>query len=482
MRDHLLIAINGRLHQVRGAEAFLSLSDYLRRSCHLTGTKVVCAEGDCGACSVLVGRWNDGRLVYAAVDSCIQFLYQLDGTHIVTAEGLKHGDTLHPVQQAMVDNFGSQCGYCTPGFVTTIAGIYEATGGAGCVRPCESELREKLSGNLCRCTGYVQILEAAASVDPETCPRVGDIYPDVSLRHDLEGASEEPVRILDSGRTIFLPTTIAEACHFKTEAPKPYVVSGATDIGVQQNKGRIYPEAILCLAKLKELEGVSVADGVMEAGARATWTEVEALVRKMVPPFSDVLRRFGSPQIRNVGTIGGNVINASPIADSLPFLYVTESEFVLTGLKGERRVPVHQFYKGYKKLDLAPDELLTRVRTPLPAAGEKLRLYKISRRRDLDISTFTAAVLMATEGELITRVRLAFGGVGPTVLRLRRTEEFLTGQPLSEDVMLAAGEIARTEITPISDVRGSADYRFKLAENILMKFYHEIAATEALPT
>jgi xanthine dehydrogenase small subunit len=235
----------------------------------------------------------------------------------------------------------------------------------------------------------------------------------------------------------------------------------------------------LDLNRVAALEGVAIEvdeqGETLVAGARATWTEIEEACRDTVPEFHSIVSIFGSPQIRHVGTIGGNIINASPIADSLPFLFVAGATLELQSHDGTRTVYINDFYQGYKKFDLRPGELLTRVRVPLPSSGDMLRLVKVSRRRDLDIATFTAAILMRLEGDEIAEARLAFGAVGPTILRPRRTEEFLRGKPFSEATMRAAGDVAVGEITPISDVRGSAEYRYQLTRNVLLKFYHEQA-------
>jgi xanthine dehydrogenase small subunit len=482
-RDHLLIYINGARHEVTGADAFLILSDYLRIRLGLVGTKIVCSEGDCGACSVLVGRLENGRMVYRAIDSCIQFMYQLDRTHIVSVEGLKCNGLLSPVQDAMVKCHGSQCGFCTPGFVTTIAGLLEDEGITRKIALTPDELRYGLSGNLCRCTGYLQIIDAGCAVDPGKTARLSELYPDGPIIEVFEAHSDEGVLITDNtGRTVAIPASLQAAITFKAAHPGCTVVAGATDIGVQHNKGKIDPRAVLCLASIPEMRGVSHADGVLTVGACDTWTRVERYIAELIPQFHDILTVFGSPQIRNAGTIGGNIANASPIADSLPFLFVVGAELELAGPNGTRRIDINSFYHGYKKFDLKPDELIAKIHIPLPTAAQTLKLYKVSRRRDLDISTFTAAVLVEFDetGEAIQTARIAYGGVAPVVLRLPKTEAFLAGKPLEGLVMREAGAIARTEITPISDVRGSADFRLQLAENILAKFYFDCAPKAAV--
>lgn len=482
-RDHLLVYINGEHHKVSGGDAFLTLSDFLRLRLGLIGTKIVCSEGDCGACSVLIGRVEldasgGGRLVYRAIDSCIQFMYQLDRTHIVSVEGLKRNGLLSPVQDAMVKCHGSQCGFCTPGFVTTIAGLLEDEGVTRKEALTPDELRYGLTGNLCRCTGYLQIIDAGCSVDPGKTARLNELYPDDPIIEAFEACGDEDVLITDdTGRSVAIPASLASAVAFKAAHPGGTIVAGATDIGVQHNKGKIDPRAVLCLANVAEMRGVSHAEGVLSIGACETWTRVERFVEKLIPQFHDVLTVFGSPQIRNAGTIGGNIANASPIADSVPFLFVMDADLELAGPDGTRRISINNFYQGYKKFDLRPDELIARILFPLPTDKQILKLYKVSRRRDLDISTFTAAVSMGLDdsSKVIQGIRIAYGGVAPVVLRLPKTEAFLAGKPFEESVLREAGEIARTEVTPITDVRGSADFRLQLAENILVKFYFDCA-------
>jgi len=489
-RDHLLVFINGDRHEVAGTDAFLTLSDYLRLRLGQVGTKIVCSEGDCGACSVLVGRVEDtapgtgsGALVYRAFDSCILFMYQLDRAHVVSVEGLKRNGLLSPVQDAMVKCHGSQCGFCTPGFVMTMAGMLEGDGVDRKESLTPDELSYGLTGNLCRCTGYLQIMDAGCAVDPSKTARLSELYPDGPMAEAFDSHANDSVSIIDSvGRTVALPENLDAAVAFKAAHPGCTVVAGATDIGVQRNKGKIDPREALCLANVGEMKGVDRTDGTLTAGACETWSRVERYVDSLVPQFHDILAVFGSPQIRNAGTIGGNIANASPIADSVPFLFVMGAELEVAGPGGTRRIDINGFYQGYKEFDLKPDELIAKVHIPLPTEAQTLRLYKVSRRRDLDISTFTAAVLMDLDGagETIRSVRIAYGGVGPVVLRLPKTETFLAGKPFEEAVMREAGQIARTEVAPITDVRGGADFRLQLAENILTKFYFDCVDTVAV--
>lgn len=472
MRDHLLIHVNGALHRASGAAAFQSLSNFLRYDLSLIGTKVVCAEGDCGSCTVLIGRVDEGAIDYRPVTSCIRFLYQLDGAHVITIEGCTYGDEMNPVQQAMVRCHGAQCGFCTPGFVVSMCGAFDR----GESDP--DSLRASLVGNLCRCTGYESIVRAGMEVDRTALKRIDELYPPAALVEAMAAAQREPVLIHVDGKAFFKPTSISDATEFNAANPACVIVAGGTDVGVQVNKHLRDPQVVMSLAGLSELRGIERDNGVLTVGACATLMELQRATEGCCPELAAMLRRHGSPLIRNAGTLAGNIANGSPIGDAMPALFVLGAEIELAGSGGAtRRVNMNDFYTGYRANVMQPDELIARVHIPLPSPGELFKLYKVSKRHDLDISSFMAAFYATLrEGNIIDRIRIAYGGVGPVILRLPRTEQFLTGKPVDEATMAAAGELARSEITPISDVRGSADFRFQLGENIVRRFHAEVVA------
>jgi len=449
MRDHIRLLINGREQIVRGREVFTTLSNYLRYDYGATGTKIVCEEGDCGACTVLIRYARDED--FLPINSCIQSLFQLDGASVVTVEGLKDNGRLTPVQESMVACHGAQCGYCTPGFIMAMSALFEK-----CERVDEKQTREGLVGNLCRCTGYEPIIKAALQV--ESPAKLRDRYAEVLDARDS-------VRI----DNFFAPATLAEAIAFKKEH-NATIVQGGTDVGVWINKRNYRAPAMLSLAKIESLKELREEDGAIVAGANVTLSQLESFVRDRIPELYKILAIFGSPQIKNAGTLAGNIANGSPIGDTLPYLLVADASLEING--GERTVAINSFYRGYKQFDLAPGEIITRVRVPI--VRDTLRLYKVSRRRDLDISAFTAAIRLSTVDSHIAKAWIAYGGVAPTVIRLPRTEEFLAGKAISVDVFKHAGRIARDEVKPISDVRGSAEYRAQLAENIMVKAAFEL--------
>lgn len=475
MRDYLLIYVNGRRYEVRGSPAFQSLSRFLRYELGLTGTKVVCAEGDCGSCAVLLGRAGEAGMVYRPVTSCIQFLYQLDAAHVVTIEGLQSDHQLNAVQEAFVRCHGAQCGFCTPGFVVTMHGMHEANEPLN-----EQSMRAGLCGNLCRCTGYESILKSGVEASSQSLRRLDELYPPGEMLPILRTAARESVRIVSSstGREFFKPTTPAAAAQFKAANPTCTMVAGGTDIGVQVNKGLRDPEIVMSLAGLSELNGILVDDSVILAGALTTLSELERRAEEICPEFAKMLWRHGSPLIRNAGTLAGNIANASPIGDTMPALFVLNSVIELTGRSGTRQVNINDFYTGYRQTVMAADELITLVTIPMPRPGDDFRLYKVSKRHDLDISTFTAAFWMRREDGVVADIRIAYGGVGPVIFRLRKTEAALVGRPFTEAEVESVCETARSEITPISDVRGDAEYRNLLAENILRKFYFDVTGVE----
>lgn len=473
MRDHLILRINGVRREVRGSDAFLTLSSYLRDRLGLVGTKVMCGEGDCGACTVLVADADpEGTPRLRPIDSCIRFLFQLDGCDVTTVEGLAEDRRLTAVQQAMVDCHGSQCGFCTPGMVMAIE--------AACRQPAADEpldWRQELAGNLCRCTGYLSIIEAAEQA--ATGPTMVHAA-DAAWMAERDRLRRESVAIDGeiTGRQMRVssPATLAEALALRLD-PQAQVIAGGTDLGVRWNKGGLRPQHWIDISRLGELAGLGIettaAGPTLVAGPLATWTDMIEICRVHCPEAVPVLLAFGGPQIRHVGTLGGNIVNGSPIADALPLLFVLEATLCLASAEATREVPIGSFFRGYKELDLAADELLVGIRIPLPAAGQVLRLVKVARRRDLDISGFTAAILMRRRGEQIDDARIAYGGVGPTVLRLGETEAFLAGRPFTEETFQLAGERAAAEIRPQTDVRGTADYRRQLARGVLLRFFYE---------
>ena len=472
MRSDIRFFLNGQPRTISDQHAFLTLSTWLRQVDLAIGTKVVCEEGDCGACTVLIGRPVDGEVKYQPVNSCIQLVAQMDGAHVITVEGVGRERELSVIQEKMVEHHGAQCGYCTPGFVVAMTALAEEKREW---KPCD--VREALTGNLCRCTGYQPIIEAAMAASGQAGPTMAEQYPSAAILPHLSEARSSGTVVEGGERRYFAPPTFDEALRIKAAHPDLVILQGGTDLGVLANKRAFAPATFMSLAHIEELARIERNGDELSIGASATLTQLEVASRGVLPELNEILNLFGSPQIRNAGTVVGNIANGSPIADTIPFFFIAGAKLELASVRGSRTVDINNFYKGYKTLDLQKDELIRRVIVTLPTADETIRLYKVSRRRDLDISAFTAAFRMKIGDGRISSVRVAFGGVAATVVRMPRTEAALEGRELSEATFVAAGQEARAEVSPISDVRGSADFRSQLAENILMKLYWELRAT-----
>ena len=468
MRNDVTFTLNGRRRVVPGRAAFGPLAEYLRDDCRLVGTKVGCGEGDCGACTVLVGRPSGGAIQYRPATSCILTPCQVDAAHVVTVEGLRAGDALSPIQEAMVEHHGSQCGYCTPGIVVALSGLLETNPG-----PDDDALRTALTGNLCRCTGYLPILEAGRSFDRDRHRTLAELYPDPAMAEELAGLASAPLRVEADRRIYYRPNRPADAIAFKAEHPEAVVISGGTDLGVWRNRRGFDPPQLLSLAGVAGWGRIRLEGDAVSIGANVTWAGLEEFANREAPALLGVARHFASPQIRNVATFVGNVAHGSPIADSVSFLHVVDARLELVGPEGTRSVAVGDFFTGYRETILAADEILARVVVPLPRADERVGLYKVSKRKEMDISTFRAAIRVGESGGRIERAALAFAGVGPKVLRLPETEAYLEGKPYTEATFREAGRRARAEVEPISDLRGSRDFRLILAENVLLKYFRE---------
>lgn len=474
MRDFVVVYINGKRHEIRGEQAFMSLSDYLRYESSLTGTKVVCSEGDCGACTVLVAnihRLENGELDYEPVNSCISFMHVLDGSHVVTIEGLKDGDELNTVQESMVEEHGAQCGFCTPGVICAMnAGIESHLNKNNEID--ERRIKNSLTGNLCRCTGYKSIIEAGLNVDLSKFEKLTEKYPSENIIKDLKKVTKLDVEIKFEERSVYLPSTFSKALEYQNELATT-IVSGASDLGVLHNKRGFKPKNLLGLHNINELYEITKNEKEVFIGARVNLHQIQEDLRSDFKEFSEMIHVFASPQIKNRATLIGNVANASPIGDSIPFLLVMNAIVVISSKQGEREVNINDFYQGYKTLDLKESELIKGVKIPYLEKNETLKLYKVSNRKDMDISIVTFAGKISLENNNVSSISIAVGGVGPVVLRPSKTEASLKGNAFSKKQFKDAANILKTEVSPIDDVRGSARFRRVLSKNLLLKFFVE---------
>jgi xanthine dehydrogenase small subunit len=480
-RTAAVFYLNGRRHEVGADRAGMMLSDYLRYDRRLTGTKVVCAEGDCGACSVLrLFPYAAEANLYQPMNSCIATVAQMDGSSLVTVDALANGEELSPAQAAMLKSHGSQCGFCTPGFVVALTGLIEKKVCAGASEACTSaEAKNALTGNLCRCTGYQPIIDAATSVDLSNCPSLLKRFYSKEQAADLRAALRVPLVLEGETFEFYAPRTAKEAAKFLRKNPDARLVGATTDLGVVHNKGKIRLAKLVSLHLQEDLYRVKKSRSRLSVGARVTLTELRTATKECAPEFARFLDLFASPQIKNVATLVGNVGNASPIADTPPFLLVSDARARVVGPTGEREIPLVDFYLDYRKTALRAGELIIAIDFAVPGKSESLALYKASQRKDLDISTVNAAFRAEWTDAGRSKFRsieIAFGGVAAVPMRARKTEAVLRGQPVSPALLRTACATLRTEMKPLSDLRGSAAFRQVLVENLLAKFFREHSA------
>jgi xanthine dehydrogenase small subunit len=478
-RDDIRFILNGKEISVRDVEASRTLLDFLRLERRLTGTKEGCAEGDCGACTVLVGRLTATGLVYAPVNACIRFLASVDGCHVVTIEHLAGPDgRLHPVQQAMIDHHGSQCGFCTPGFVMSLYALWMQT-----PEPTEAQVETALQGNLCRCTGYAPIIRAAVAVS-----RYGTPASD-HLTAEREAMTARLAALRDGRRVVsgpqdnlaILPADVDDLADCLLRWPGATIIAGATDVGLWVTKFLRPIGPAIFIGNLDALKRVERQGDSLLIGAGASYTDCQSVLAEHLPHLSRYWDRIAGWQVRNMGTVGGNIANGSPIGDTPPVLIALGAEIVLRHGADRRRLPLQDFFLDYGKQDRAAGEFVESIHIPLPGADDLHAAYKLSKRRDEDISAVAAGFRITVEQGRITQARLAFGGMAATPKRASGAERALTGQPWSEAAFEAAAEALAQDFTPLDDWRASAAYRMLGAQNLLRRFFLEHDAATATP-
>lgn len=443
-----------------------SVLELLRTRLGKTGTKEGCASGDCGACTVTIGEPNaDGELEYRTANACITPAHQLQGCHLVTVEGLARGDALHPAQAAMVECHASQCGFCTPGIVMSLFTLHENQRRTPAPLT-QARLEQALGGNLCRCTGYRPIRDAALTMGdyPDTHPSWAD---DPGLAVDVGKQRQASPAELASQGHFSAPRDLAALRRLKAERPQARLVAGATDLWLETTQQLKALDDLIDVRRVAELNEIDATDNGWWIGAAVPLSRLEPLLEEAYPAFAHLLHRFASQQIRNRATLGGNIANASPIGDSPPVLLALEARLLLDGPNGERELPLGDFFLDYKKTALAEDEFIRSIFLPRPTADQNLKVWKLSKRREDDISAVLAAFAWRLEEGVMRDVRLAFGGMAAIPRRVPRTEAALEGQAPSLEAFAAAKAALDQELSPMSDVRGSAEYRKLAAANLL---------------
>lgn len=446
--------------------------DYLRLVARARGTKEGCNEGDCGACTVAIGTLRDERLIYEPANACIMLLGHLDGKELVTVDDLDAGGTLHPVQEAMVREHASQCGFCTPGFVMSLFTLYHE--GRAVTR---QEIVDRIAGNLCRCTGYRPIIDAAAASCGGAPADLWSVRCAETQRMLAELDDGEDVFVPASGGFLAIPAREATILELLAAHPDATVVAGATDVGLWINKQMRHLPKIVMTRRVKELREVRSDGTRLTIGGAATYAEVGEALASVDPDIGEALRRLGSAQVRSAGTVGGNIANGSPIGDTPPILIALGAEVVLRNAARSRKLPLEDFFIAYGRQDRGRDELLWSIEVPHLRAGEHFRCYKISKRFDQDISAVMGAFKITCDGRQVLNVRIAFGGMAATPKRAPAAERAAAGLSLdAPGTWEPAISALEQDFTPISDMRASAGYRMDVARALLRKALAEIAA------
>ena len=465
MGDVIRFLLDGEVHEVRGANPTTTLLEHLRGPMRRTGTKEGCAEGDCGSCTVLVGEaeGREGAISWRAVNACIQFLPMLHGKALITVESLSKNGGLHPVQQSMVDKHGSQCGFCTPGIVMSLYG--RAVGAKGAAAP----VGEVLAGNLCRCTGYGPIIEVAQGVAAEAPPAV-DL---LSVRDETMLALAFDDEVHGVTRRWLAPRTVDELAQAALEHPEAVLVAGATDVGLWVTKQRRPLPMLISVSEVAEMKALDeTADG-LRIGAGVRYVDAIEALTALYPDLGAMMRRLGSTQVRNSGTIGGNIANGSPIGDMPPALIAAGATLALRRGDERRELPLEDFFLDYGKQDRRPGEFVEAVMVPKPDTDRIFKVFKLSKRFDQDISAVCGAFSIAIEGGVVADARVAFGGMAGTPRRAKACEAALVGRPWTEATVEAGMAALDTDYTPMSDMRASAAYRSLAARNMLRKLFLE---------
>ena len=485
----------GAVVEVSDAAPTRTVLDWLREDARCTGTKEGCNEGDCGACTVVIGETAAACDAHAVrglalkpVNACIQFLPTLDGKALFTVEDLKaiQADKLHPVQQALVTCHASQCGFCTPGFVMSLWSVYEhsrAGGSDDTARPTRQQLADELSGNLCRCTGYRPIIDAGQHMF-DLPPVALDTAPVIAALRGLASDATFTYAGRRSADTFHAPTTLAALAALREAHPNAQLLAGSTDVGLWVNKQFRALGDIVFVGAVDEMKRIDERVGAqgpeLHIGAGASLEAAWAALARRLPSLTDVWLRFGSKLIRHAGTMGGNLANGSPIGDCAPVLMALDAQLELRKGERVRRLPLHDFYLGYMTNRLEAGEFVQAVAVPLAAASRQVRAYKISKRFDCDISALCAGFSIALDGGVVTTVRLAYGGLAATVKRGALAEAATLGQPWTQATVNAAKAALAHDFAPLSDVRASAGYRLQVAQNLLQRLWLETRAEHPL--
>jgi len=457
-----------KIHSISNLDPNETILNYVRLKLKKTGTKEGCAEGGCGACTVVLGELKNNKIVYQAINSCIGFVTSLEGKQLILVEDLvsKNG-TLHTVQDAMINYHGSQCGFCTPGFVMSLFAMYKNFSSYN-----KENIQDSISGNLCRCTGYRSIVDAAKSLNNTNRSDQFDKNKK-KIINLLKKINSENVSLKNGNKKYFSPKSINELIKTIKNNPNSIFLSGGTDLSLNVTKGRKDINNIISLNSVKELKFIKERNGNIEVGAATSLTEFELFIKKYYPDFNAILKRYGSVQIRNIGTIAGNIATASPIGDTLPLLLSLDAKVVLQKKSKKTILPLKNFFISYRKTKLKKEQFIHSVIIPI-FKKNIFKAYKISKRIDDDISSVCASFNLEINNNKIKNIKIAYGGMAPIPKRAVNCEKTLINSSLSEESFEKAKKNLEKDFKPINDTRATKDYRMEVAKNLLMKCFIEI--------
>ncbi len=476
--------LDGEVVEISAVDPTRTVLQYLREDMGKVGSKEGCAEGDCGACTVAIAAADASgeRLQVRAINSCIQFLPTLDGKELITVESLRDADRLlHPVQQAMVDWHGSQCGFCTPGFIMSLFALYKNN-----AAPNRREIDDALAGNLCRCTGYRPIIEAANRMYSDYTERqrsggwlLQPYAPGAAAGDDEKSRlaalhalrSERSLALDIGGRKFFAPHSSDEMARLLEKNPAATLLAGGTDVGLWVTKQHRELDVVIYTGDVDELQALAVTESRLEIGAAVSLSDAMQVIIEHYPTLEELFLRFASPPIRNAGTLGGNIANASPIGDSMPALLVLDASLILRKGNARRTLSLNDFYIDYQETALQPGEFIEKILIPLPVNGVRVESYKVSKRFDQDISAVCGAYRLLLDGDVVDDIKVAYGGMAATPRRAQACEKTLHGKPWNAAIVDEAMNALDTDFSPLTDMRSTAQYRQRICRNLLQRFY-----------
>lgn len=477
MKQTINFFLNGKACEVR-VKAKTTVLELLRDSLGLNGAKEGCGEGDCGACTVVIGEAKDGKVHYKSAAGCLYLAAKLEGQHLITIEGMADQDRLHPIQQAILDAHATQCGFCTPGVTLSILALYLEK-----PQPSKEEFRRYLEGNLCRCTGYTSIKKVPEYLQDLVISTGG-----VRLKYlaDTEAKQLEflhqEILIDDGEHAYYSPMTEEQLLEFLNNYPRYAAdngikfLNGGSDVVVGIKKRQQHFRLLLDLSRIAALQELTCDQEILTIGGGVSLAGIIDGAKFYFPEFADAAKKMCSEQIRSSATVAGNILNASPVADTVPLLMAVGAEIILNGPAGTRQVPIRSFFHGYKQTDNRQNEWIQAIKIPL-GRYNFIHFEKVSKRKEVDIAAVNSAIALEIKDGIIQQGQIACGGVGPTTLLMFQTSNFLAGKPVSEETFCKAAQVIETEGVPISDVRGSAEYRKGLLKNLMLKHYLAFQST-----